>query len=146
MGYLAKKYGGQVVAFENRAESRDQVRAMLLTNGLDQNVRIVDCPLKKYRYEGYEHDFNWYDLAPVSLPSRVDMIVVDGPFGGLNPYARFPAGPELINYLAPGGVVFLDDTNRKDEGDLPSLWRRSYPALTGVQHKTEKGAIELILK
>ncbi|AGK58148.1 hypothetical protein HYPDE_32373 [Hyphomicrobium denitrificans 1NES1] len=146
MGYLVESYGGSVTSIENIPDCADKVRAELTSRKLDQSVSVISCNLKTFRYGPFSHDFNWYDLSFATLPAKVDMLVVDGPFGGLNPLARYPAGPELLKYLVPGGVIFLDDTKRADEKQLPDLWKKIYPTLEAHKMPAEKGAIELILK
>jgi hypothetical protein len=115
----------------------------LNARGLESLVTIIVAPLIEKRYEGFEHTFHWYDLGAAQIPNDIDLLFVDGPFGKVNRYARFPAGPELLPKLAPHGHVFIDDAKRNDEAELGRLWRTFYPDLGVRALKVEKGALEM---
>ncbi|HLV40377.1 class I SAM-dependent methyltransferase [Xanthomarina sp.] len=68
----------------------------------------------------------WYDSEKITddLPNEqeFDLVIVDGPFGGGTPYARYSAIPFIKDRLSEEYGVFLDDTQRKDEQEITGLW------------------------
>ena len=50
------------------------------------------------------------------------MVIIDGPFGKLTPFARFSAIPVLKEKMSINYAVFLDDTNRLDEMEIADNW------------------------
>src|SRR5205085_2888729 len=106
-------------------------------------VTLVEAPLGEHRYPVSDEVFNWYDLEQAKLPDSIDMLVVDGPPGHINPDARYPAGPELFHKLSRDAHIFLDDANRPDEVAVIKLWRGLYPDLGVRSLPAEKGACEL---
>lgn len=134
--------GGHVYAIENHPQFAEATRQELESRGLSSYATIITAPLAQFRYEGFENDFNWYGVNYDDLPKEIDLLVIDGPFGGLNPYARYPAGPQLFPRLTRDAHVFLDDASRRDEAELPRLWRSIYPDLGVREHVAEKGMLE----
>lgn len=134
--------GGHVYAIENHPQFAEATRQELEIRGLSSYATIITAPLAQFRYEGFENDFNWYGLDYDDLPKEIDLLVIDGPFGGLNSYARYPAGPQLFPRLSRDAHVFLDDAARRDEAELPRLWRDIYPDLGVREHIAEKGMLE----
>lgn len=68
----------------------------------------------------------WYDSEKLAgaLPSgqEFDFIIVDGPFGGATPFARYSAIPFIKNRLSNEFSIFLDDSQRKDEQEISKVW------------------------
>lgn len=143
MGYAVQSYGGHVHAIENHTHVAEQLERDLADRGLSGCVTIHRCSLSARKYENFEYDFFWYDLDLNRLPDRADMLVVDGPWGNLNQFARYPAGPELLSRLSKKAHIFLDDTARSEEAQIPKLWRAIYPDLGIRILKAEKGAQEV---
>lgn len=137
------KQQGHIYSLENHPHYAEQVRSNLRSQGLDSFVTVITAPLSMRSYGGFEHGFNWYEFQPESVPGNIDLLIVDGPYGGVNQHARYPAGPELFPKLNRPAHVFLDDAHRKDEADLPGLWQALYPDLGTRELSAEKGAIEL---
>jgi len=135
--------GGHVYALENHPEFADATRRELQIRGLSNFATVITAPLSERTYDGFDHGFHWYDFDPDDLPAEIDLLVIDGPFGGVNEHARYPAGPELFPRLTKAGHVFLDDASRDDERELPKMWRRMFPDLGVREHSAEKGAVEL---
>jgi len=134
---------GHIYTIEDNPTFAEQLRTELNARGLEDFVTVITAPLTEKRYEGFEQVFHWYDLNGAPIPDNIDLLFVDGPFGKVNRYARFPAGPELLPKLAPQGHVFIDDAHRKDEAELGRLWRAYYPDLGVRKLDVEKGAIEM---
>jgi hypothetical protein len=77
------------------------------------NVELVLAPA--------DPETRWYSLRPELLP-EFDLLLVDGPPGGLAPRVREKA-TILRGNLTPGAVVILNNTDRKDEAASISAWR-----------------------
>ncbi|WP_457674722.1 O-methyltransferase [Thiolapillus sp.] len=117
---------GRVLSLENGGEfaraTRDNLRAL----GLEDQARVLHAPLEEQEVNG--RAFQWY-RPPQPLPQDIDMLVVDGPPGFLQPLSRYPALPLLRDRLAKGCHVFLDDAAREDEKTIAEMWRRENPGL-----------------
>lgn len=134
---------GSIKSIENHPRFCRLLKDEIDKRGLGEWVEVICAPLVERCYEGFPDPFYWYDLDVKQDIGAVDMVVVDGPFGKLREFARYPAGPEFLPLLREGGRVFLDDAKRKDERRLPRLWRDNYPDLGVRAHRTEKGALEV---
>lgn len=139
----AKGAGGHITSLENDAGYAARLRDELARRGLQAFSTILDAPLIEKSYPTQPGRFHWYDLAGLTLPTNVDLLVVDGPPGHLNRFARYPAGPELFGSLSKRAKIILDDTNRIDEQTTPALWKAEFPHLAWRNLVAEKGAIEL---
>lgn len=127
---------GHVYSLESGAAFTAGTRAELARYGLDRLATVIDAPLVTRTVRGRGHQ--WYDLK--DLPERrIDMLVVDGPPGFLQPLARYPALPLLRDRLAAGCVILLDDAARPDEAKIVALWRAEFPDLEHEYLATERG-------
>lgn len=68
----------------------------------------------------------WHDPDDFQDIESIDFLVVDGPYGSLCPYARYPALPALIDRLSPSAEIWLDDTYRSDEKAIANKWSEEY--------------------
>ncbi len=128
---------GKVFSLENGACFATGTRAWLQRYGLEHQASVLDTPLVRQAVDG--GDYQWYDLA--GLPKRrIDMLVIDGPPGLQQQYARYPALPRLWQWLAEDAVVFLDDAARQDEREIVARWQARYPALVHGFVDNERGA------
>jgi predicted O-methyltransferase YrrM len=134
---------GRVVSLENGAEFAAATRAALQAYGLEAWAKVVHAPLRDTSVGG--ESFQWYDLSGLSAVDAIDMLVIDGPPGFLQPRSRYPALPMLMERLTPGCPVLLDDAARDDERLLVDQWRKRYPLLDYRYHRTERGCAELTL-
>lgn len=141
---LRDRKGAHIYSLENHPLFASQLESELRKRDLSHVVSVIVAPLSERKYAGFDQAFQWYDLTSASLPDYADMLVVDGPWSKLNQLARYPAGPELLPRLAPHAHIFVDDANRRDEGELGSLWRRIYPNLGFRKLAAEKGAWEMV--
>lgn len=82
------------------------------------NVRLIIAPLVESPATGL-----WYDLADLTF-SGIDLLLIDGPPGGLRPRIRAGAA-SLLPALSPGALVVLDDACRADESALVDDWCRT---------------------
>jgi hypothetical protein len=145
MAHMLKALGhdAHIYAIENHAPSLERIREELRQHDLERFVTLIVAPLVEKRYDGFETVFNWYDLSSAALPSDIDLLVVDGPFSGVNTYARYPAGPELLPKLSRDAHIFIDDAARPDERGMLDLWQKLYPDLGIRKLPAEKGCAEL---
>ncbi len=117
---------GRVLSLENGAEYADATRAALAAYGLQAYARVVHAPLVETPLP--EGIWQWYDLQGLTIPP-VDLLVIDGPPGFLQPLSRCPALPLLADRLAPGCCILLDDAAREDEQTLVARWCRRWPRM-----------------
>lgn len=127
---------GHVYSLENSAEFAQKTRTMLERAGLQDWATVVEAPLKPYSFEG--ESYSWYTID--DLPSeRIDLLVVDGPLGKLNPLARYPAGPILFPRLSDNALIIVDDANRPDERRIIERWHKQFPRFGVERREAEKG-------
>lgn len=142
----AKGVRGHITSLENDAPYAAKLRQEAARRGLEEFITILDAPLVEKRYPAIAGSFRWYNLAGLTLPTNIDLLVIDGPPGQTNRFARYPAGPELFRMLNANAKIVLDDTKRDDESNIPALWKDDFPHLAWRNLVAEKGAIELWLE
>ena len=96
----------------------------------------------------YNESFQWYSLEQLHrvLPvgsAQIDLLVIDGPPGFIQPLSRYPALPCLSGYLTDSTVIFLDDAARDDEKKLVSRWLKEFPAFREEYHDVPRGCVVL---
>lgn len=67
----------------------------------------------------------WYDafaIEKVLKNERIDLVIVDGPYGKSTPFARYSALPFIKPYLKADFAVFLDDIQRVEEKAILAEW------------------------
>jgi len=129
---------GRVWSLENGPEYAQRTRRALRFYGLDQYASVIDAPLSSVTLP--RGIFQWYAIG--GLPDRsIDMLVVDGPPGFIQPHSRYPALPLLGKKLAAGCHVFLDDAARDDEQELAGWWRDENPGLDVRYIDNERGCL-----
>jgi predicted O-methyltransferase YrrM len=102
------------------AISRDYARL----NGLEDRVTWLDCPLQHYQ----ELDKLWYGGLTEKLADRkIDLLIIDGPPGPLQPMSRYPALPLLLPYMSEHCTIILDDAIRSEEQDIARRWVQESP-------------------
>lgn len=136
-------YEGHIHSIENHAPTICEVRDQLSRRNLERFVTLIEAPLTEKSYSGMKSPFHWYDIGVDAIPAPIDMLLIDGPHGGIGRHARYPAGPELLPLLSRDGHAFLDDASRKDEKVIVRHWRRLYPDLGVRMLFAEKGCAEL---
>ncbi|MBF0256641.1 MAG: class I SAM-dependent methyltransferase [Gammaproteobacteria bacterium] len=133
---------GQVFSLENGAEFAQRTRQQLQRQGLSPQAQVLDAPLQPLVLN--QTNFVWYDLSALpQLP--LDMLVIDGPPGLLQPLSRYPALPLLFERLNAGASLFLDDAARADEQEIVRLWLEQFPQLQRKDIPSERGCVRLSL-
>ncbi|WP_152345669.1 class I SAM-dependent methyltransferase [Brevibacterium sp. CFH 10365] len=127
LGYLAESLGAQIVSVEHDEEFADRTDELLGLHGLNDVVTVKRAPLEPLRLG--DVDYNWYAAGALSDVEDVDLVLVDGPVGSTNRWARYPAVPMLWSALARDVVVVLDDSTRPDEADALDAWTAEYPLM-----------------
>ena len=123
--------GFRMVAVEHDAEWAQWVTEQLNREGVGHNVVVIHAPLLAHRLA--EPGVPWYDDAAVAAGldavlrgDLIDLLLVDGPpaFAAGHGLARYPALPVLVDRLAPGATVVLDDVERPGEQEVLRRWER----------------------
>lgn len=127
---------GRVFSLEHSREYADAARARLGAFGLSAHAGVIHAPLVEYVIGSGRS--SWYRLD--GLPTTgVDLLVIDGPPGILQPRSRYPALHLLERRLAARCAVFLDDAQREDEKAILGLWRAEHPEFEYEYRETERG-------
>lgn len=135
--------GGRVVSLENGAEYAQRTRDELLRYGLAEYATVLHAPLEESEVDG--DSFQWYSIDELT-DEPIDMLVIDGPPGFIQHQSRYPALPKLVERLADGCEIFLDDAGRVDERALVKRWLAAYPGLSHDYIALERGCSVLRLK
>jgi len=133
---------GHVYSIDHDGAFAEESRTMLARYGLSDWATITHAPLAEVPISGSR--WEWYDLDRLPETPPIDLLFIDGPPADTpKPLARYPAGPMLFPRLAPGAVVFADDTDRPGEIEVLRRWASEFPALSQYAHFCEKGCHEL---
>lgn len=130
---------GRVVSLEHDAGWSASSRALIAEHGLGPIAEVVHAPLTPLDLG--EKQWLWYDTQVIEPLDSIDLLVVDGPPGHIQPLARYPALPVMYERLRSGGVILFDDTDRKDEQEILRLWRQEFESFSFEDRRTEKGAV-----
>lgn len=126
---------GRVLSLEHEAEHAARTQRELKRHGLDAFAEVRLAPLEKVTISG--KDWLWYQHE--DLPSEIDLLVIDGPPGRLQPLSRYPALPLLRQYLAADAWIFLDDAARPDEQKAVHHWLDNFRELNHKYLETTRG-------
>lgn len=118
---VAKSGAKKVISFDGDAEFAEQTLALLKQHGV-RGVEVRLAPLTPYRGGA-----KWYDPNKFKDLKNIDLLIVDGPQGGDNSDARYPALENLLNKLSPKAIVVLDDVNRTGERKLAEDFAKALP-------------------
>jgi len=94
---------------------------------LQDYVNIIYAPLTEINENyAYREQKTWYNTNVLDKVfnkiDEVDLVLVDGPFGGSTPFARYSAVPYLKSRLAENASIYLDDVKRTDEMKIAGEW------------------------
>lgn len=121
------------ISIESDLDWLETLRSKLVENNLDHLVTLVHSPIEEIDpIFLFEEQKTWYAQSPIedvikNFPN-FDMVIVDGPFGGSTPYARYSAMPFLKAKTNEDTFWILDDTNRLEENKILLEWKE----LTGL--------------
>ena len=110
----------KIVSIEDNKGWYDYIKSELIKYDLDGIVSLNYIPLLEE--EGITCWYNKKNVSEIVLNKKFDLILVDGPSGGLGKKARKPALEVIINSLNESFIIFLDDIRRKDEREIINNW------------------------
>ena len=131
VGRLLAERGGTLTSVEHDPDWAAVVRSQLEREGLERIVELLVAPLETHK--GSWEGAPWYSLETIaSLPSGIDLLLVDGPpgYGEGMSHSRYPALPALANRLVSGAIVALDDAGRGPEREIAERWSAELPEWT----------------
>lgn len=116
------------ISIENNADWANELTQILRKFNLENYVTIIVAPITEVPREfAKDEQLKWYDvptLQPIIQDlTDIDVVIVDGPFGGTTKYARYSAIPFLKHKLADDYAIFLDDTTREHESVIAKDWK-----------------------
>lgn len=118
--------GFRLVAVEHDEHWTRWVREQLDREGTGADVVVLHAPLA-----AHPSGLEWYDetilrqgLDRALGGDAIDLLLVDGPpaYADGQGMARYPALPGLLDRLAPGATVVLDDAERPGEQEVLRRW------------------------
>ncbi|MFN7176796.1 MAG: class I SAM-dependent methyltransferase [Thermaurantiacus sp.] len=126
--------GGVLISHDQHLHFVEATRAWLEYHGLGADIRHAPLLAPPPPWRGA-----WYGTA--GLPTRIDLLLIDGPHWGVHPFAR-GAAETLFPRLAIGGTVLLDDGARPGERVVLARWRRRWPDMRfALIHAGPKGTV-----
>ena len=131
---------GKVTSLENGYEFAQQTRDQISNYMLDKYAGVIDAPLIKQPLN--DRDYQWYTLDN-TIPSDIDLLIVDGPPGYIQKNARYPAINMLQPFFAEKCRVYLDDAARNDEREIVEQWRRQFSPASVDYIENERGCAVL---
>lgn len=116
------------VSVENDEVWANDLRNLLERLKLQDFVTIKTAPISDITEEfAKDSQQKWYDVDVLNEAfdsiDAVDLVIVDGPFGGTTKYARFSAVPYLKSKLSENYAIFLDDSGRVEEKEIANDWK-----------------------
>jgi predicted O-methyltransferase YrrM len=112
---------GKIISLDDDPEYAQITRMQIEAENLEDWAEVVSAPTRQWELN--EKNWSWYDFDPAGYINQpIDMLIVDGPPGTLQPLARYPAVPILKEYLSSACVILLDDGSRADEAKIAKKW------------------------
>jgi predicted O-methyltransferase YrrM len=138
IAYALQQVGqGKVVTLEHDAHYARMSQSLIAFHGLEERATIVHAPLKSFEHK--EQKWLWYNIDGVEIEQPIDLLVIDGPPGDIQPLARYPALPLLYRHLNHQATILLDDGHREDEKQAVALWEQEFRQLSSEFLEMEKG-------
>jgi len=132
--YIAKliqtlKLDAKFYSVESNADWLKKMEQELALYNLQDIVTLIHAPLTEPDTDICLNEQElWYDSEKITAAlggnAEVDLIVVDGPYGGSTPFARYSAVPFLHDRLSKNHGIFRDDTRRDDEDQIAKHWSK----------------------
>ncbi|APS38798.1 Methyltransferase domain-containing protein [Salegentibacter agarivorans] len=143
--YIAKllkvlKSDAVFYSVESDEKWANELKRQLQIHSVSDYVKVIYAPLAKvpdnYSLEEQE---TWYDIQILEKTftgeEKFDLILVDGPFGGSTPYARYSAIPFLRKLTLDQASIFLDDVQRTDEAFILKEWEQLLGREANIQER-----------
>lgn len=132
MGYALKRLGrGRLIALDHLPEYADKTRRSVAAHGLQDFVDVRIAPLAALTT--VRGEFSWYSLDALQDIESIEVLLVDGPPGATGPHARYPALGAVVEKLAQGAMIVVDDVDRTDEQEMVNYWLAEEPGLSRVE-------------
>jgi len=143
ISYCIKKLGsGHIWSLDHEKKYLDITRKNVQIHGLENYASVIFAPLKSIVIDN--KNYNWYETKSLkTIPSKIDLLVIDGPPRRYSSDVRYPALPLLYDYLSDDAVIVLDDANRQGEKEIINKWLELYNIFTYELNDTEKGTVIL---
>lgn len=125
LGYIAEKIGATVTSVEHDATFKSRTDYFVNKHNLNDVITTVHAPLEPVQL-GNE-SYRWYSYESLKQLDEIDLLLVDGPVGTTNHWARYPALPRLWKQLSETAIIVLDDIHRTDEVESMASWLEKYP-------------------
>jgi len=113
------------IAVDHEKKYLDLTHNLAELNGIAERIEFLHCPLifeEKYGKQWYS------ELEKRTAGLKIDLLLIDGPPGPLQPMSRLPAFQALMPFMNETCVVVLDDANRADEQLIAEQWVRENPS------------------
>lgn len=137
--YALKQLGcGRLISFEHDREFALKTGQRIERHKLKDIAMVIYAPLKLMTVG--DKEFLWYDVKEIDELGPIDLLIIDGPPGYIQPLSRYPALPILEKCMNGDGLIVLDDAHRNDEKEIINLWLDKYRDLEVEFISTEKGA------
>ena len=143
-GYVLESLGaGQLVSLEHVPGFAEITSRAVQLHELSAIARIIHAPLRDLELPA--GTWQWYDSECLNgiEPHSIDLVIVDGPPGRIQPLARYPAVPALHRWIRPGALILVDDAKRSDEKKMVGHWLREGLCSNCLSLQSEKGAMLL---
>lgn len=89
------------------------------------DCHVVRAPLEDQVFDTWTGP--WYASDRLDgLPETIDLLLVDGPPNPKGTRARYPALPVVWSRVRAGGVIIVDDTDRRDEREVVRRWLKEF--------------------
>ena len=114
----ANKLNAKLYSVDNDLEWQDQVKNQIEGNN---NTEFFHFPIGETEFSFMNEKVKWYKIPRDHLINNlkeIDLVIVDGPSGGICKYSRFGFIPFLMNKLSIDAIIFVDDTHRPEEIDI----------------------------
>ena len=119
---LRRMNSGRLATLEHLPDYAGEALENLERWDLGQRVTVHCDALQRIETNGLVAQ--WYRL-PAFEPHSLNAVLVDGPPGAFQKDSRLPAAYLLDEFIAPGGRVWIDDTERDDEKHLLQVWLKN---------------------
>lgn len=116
---------GHIVSLDHDDHYARITRANLESQGLASWADVRHAPIESVTIDSKE--WLWYSTSQLPGDRLIDLLIVDGPPKKIQDLARYPALPLLFGMLAPDCRIVVDDTNRRDEGEIVRRWQTEFP-------------------
>lgn len=126
-----KGWNAHIYTVDNSQEWVDKLMQTVRELGLVDYITPIVVPISPLNNDlAYKNQTLWYDTNQLALKlhnaPKMDIVIVDGPYGGTTPFARYSAFPFIKPYLSSDYVVFLDDTDRSQEKEIALAWKKQF--------------------